>query len=131
MDNASHARAQRQYILLHPEARKRQYAITKRWKETMAYDKFWAQAHPGFRSYTNMIARCYYKNHKSYKYYGQRGIGVCANWRHSFKQFYRDMGPRPVGLTLDRIDRAKDYSFENCKWSTMKEQNAPNRRLYK
>jgi hypothetical protein len=61
--------------------------------------------------------------------YGGRGIGICIAW-DSFDQFYADMGARPEGKSLDRIDNALGYNAENCKWSTPKEQ-ANNRRKRK
>jgi len=78
---------------------------------------------PEFIIWGSMIARCTNPKHKSFKRYGERGITVCDEW-HKFENFYKDMGNRPKkGLTLDRIDNEKDYSKENCKWSTTKEQN--------
>jgi hypothetical protein len=68
-----------------------------------------------------MRTRCTNKKVEGYKYYGGRGIHVCARWR-DFQSFLADMGLRPEGKTLDRIDNYKGYSPENCKWSTAKEQ---------
>ena len=67
--------------------------------------------------------RCYNKKHKRYKDYGGRGITVCVEWLESFENFYKDVGDRPKGMSLDRKDNNKGYSKENCKWSTTKEQN--------
>lgn len=66
--------------------------------------------------------RCYNKNSKYYKYYGGRGIRMSPKWVNSFETFYKDMGERPIGCSLDRIDSDGDYSFENCRWSTHKQQ---------
>jgi hypothetical protein len=68
-----------------------------------------------------MWQRCGNPKHPAFSRYAERGITICERWR-SFECFLSDMGERPSGLTLDRLDNARGYEPGNCRWATRKEQ---------
>jgi hypothetical protein len=78
---------------------------------------------PEWYSWQSMIQRCTNPKHRTYRYWGGRGITVCAEWRYSFPAFLANMGPRPSSKhTLDRINNDGNYAPGNCRWATAKEQ---------
>lgn len=76
-----------------------------------------------FHTWQAMIQRCTNPNNDRYKHYGARGIKVCPQWRTSFETFINDLGFRPKGMSLDRIDNDGDYHKENCRWIDIYTQN--------
>jgi hypothetical protein len=82
---------------------------------------------PTYISWYSMRTRCGNQNARNFKHYGGRGILVCDRWM-KFENFLADMGERPEGKTLDRIDVNGNYEPNNCKWSTHSEQIKNQRR---
>ncbi len=83
---------------------------------------------PEYRIWIGMKQRCYNPNAAGFKDYGGRGIVVCDRWKDDYAAFLEDMGPRPDGLTIDRLDNDGDYEPGNCEWKTQTYQNRHTRR---
>jgi len=83
---------------------------------------------PTYRTWLHMIQRCNNSNSDGYRYYGARGITICERWL-KFENFFKDMGERPEGLTIERVNNNEGYCLDNCKWATLAEQGK-NKRIY-
>lgn len=84
---------------------------------------------PEYRIWQQMIQRCHNPKRPQYRYWGGRGIVVCDLWRHSFVQFFADVGLRPSAQhTLDRIDNDGNYEPGNVRWATLSQQSGNRRR---
>lgn len=87
--------------------------------------------------WVNIKTRCYNKNNKTYKYYGQRGISLCKEWKEDFMSFYNwafangyDENAKRGVCTIDRIDVNGNYEPKNCRWISIQEQQKNKRNKY-
>ncbi|RAJ70210.1 hypothetical protein K378_01375 [Streptomyces sp. Amel2xB2] len=80
-------------------------------------------------TWADMINRCTNPTHKQWRHYGGRGITVCPRWRASFVNFLADMGERPPGMSLDRINNDGPYTPSNCRWTDHSTQSKNRRPL--
>jgi hypothetical protein len=85
------------------------------------------QRSPTYKVWEGLFKRCYQKGFRYYPLYGGRGITVCDRWKEpqgqGFLNFLADMGERPNGASIDRLDNNRGYEPGNCRWATPKEQS--------
>lgn len=81
-----------------------------------------------YSSWVAMTQRCLNPHNKEYKNYGGAGVSVCQRWLESFENFLKDMGEKPSGLSLDRIDPYGNYEPSNCRWGNPSDQSFNQRR---
>ena len=98
-----------------------------RLKLSQAQTKHGYKGSSTYSTWAGMKQRCLNPQFSTYRYYGGRGITVCERWL-AFANFLADMGEKPEGQTLDRIDGDGDYELANCRWATTWEQ-ARNRKF--
>ncbi len=96
--------------------------LTSARHRTHGHSRMAGKASGTYSTWASMIQRCTNENKKEFHRYGARGITVCDRWL-TFANFLADMGEKPAGMTLDRIDNDLGYGPLNCRWATMQQQS--------
>lgn len=95
----------------------------RRTSQMKIVDSVSSRKHPLYMTWLGMKQRCHNPKSRNFKWYGARGIAVCRRWRESFLAFVGDVGPRPGGTTIDRINVDGNYEPGNVRWATALQQN--------
>jgi hypothetical protein len=117
------------YDLKHNVVRMQMFRGYCMWPKKSKSNKLSTRKHPLYATWQNIKRRCYTKTDPDFKYYGARGIRMCSEWRISFDIFVKDVGHRPKGLSLDRINNDGNYEPGNCRWATPLQQLMNQRRF--
>lgn len=127
MDGCDRAHKARGLCAIHYDRARRSGAFATRPARPHHGHTVGGRISPTYSSWRAMLARCCNPRSPGYPYYGEKGVAACRRWCDSFAAFLADLGERPPGTTLDRLDPTKGYFPGNCRWATRTEQTRSRR----